>query len=123
MRILFVLCVIAVLSLAGERVSAHHSFSAFEAQEEVRLSGTISEVQYTNPHTWFFVDVVDDAGRAETWAIETGSPNMLIRKGWKKNTVKVGDKVKVLIHPMRDPQKKGGALINIILPDGKTISD
>lgn len=123
MRILSVLCAVAFLSMAGERALAHHSFAAFDATKEVRLSGTVSEVQYTNPHAWIFVDVVDARGRTETWAIEAGGPNILLRQGWKKNTVKAGDQVKVLINPLRDATKKGGSLVAIVLPGGKTIGD
>jgi hypothetical protein len=78
-------------------------------------------VQYTNPHAWVFVDVVDAKGRTETWAIECGGPNILMRMGWKKNTIKVGDKVEALIHPMIDSSKKGGSLVMFVLADGRKI--
>lgn len=90
-------------------------------KKEVRISGRVSEVQYTNPHAWIFIDVATAKGETETWAIEAGGPNILMRSGWMKNTVKVGDKVQVLMHPMRDASKKGGSLMNIVLPDGRTI--
>jgi hypothetical protein len=111
----------ALLGSLGEPALAHHSFAAFDMKKEVSINGTVSEVQYTNPHAWVFVDVVDARGRMETWAIEAGGPNILMRTGWKKNTVKVGDKVTVRIHPMRDSSKKGGSLMMLVLPDGRKV--
>jgi hypothetical protein len=111
----------ALLGSLGQAAFAHHSFAAFDMTKEVRLSGTVSEVQYTNPHAWVFLDVVDAKGSTETWAIESGGPNILMRMGWKKNTIKVGDKVEVLIHPMRDSSKKAGSLVMFVLPDGRKI--
>jgi hypothetical protein len=121
MRIPVILCVMAVSGLYGGAAVAHHSFAAFDMRKEVRISGTVSEVQYTNPHVWLFVDVVAAKGGTQTWAIEAGGPNILIRSGWKANTVNVGQKVEVTLHPMRDSNKLGGSLISILLPGGKTI--
>jgi len=121
MRIAVILCFIVLLASGGEVVFAHHSFASFDMTKDVRISGTVSEVQYTNPHVWVFVDVAAANGGVETWAIEAGGPNILIRAGWKANTVKVGQKVDVSIHPMRDTGKKGGSLMSITLPDGKII--
>jgi len=121
MRIPFIACLIVLVGLPGGAVLAHHSFAAFDMQREVSIKGTIGEVQYTNPHVWFFVDVPAANGKTESWAVEAGGPNILLRAGWKANTVKVGDKVEVTIHPMHDTSKRGGSLISIRLPDGKII--
>jgi hypothetical protein len=121
MRIPVTFCAMALLGSGGEAAFAHHSFAAFDMKKEALLIGTVSEVQYTNPHAWLFVDVADAKGKTQTWAIEAGGSNILLRMGWKKNTIKVGDKIKVRIHPMRDTSKKGGSLVNIELPDGKLI--
>jgi hypothetical protein len=110
----------AILGSSGGAAFAHHSFAAFDMTKEVRISGTVAEVQYTNPHVWLFVDVAGAKGITESWAIEAGGPNILLRAGWKANSVKVGDKVQVTLHPMRDG-KRGGSLVSIVLPDGKTI--
>jgi hypothetical protein len=122
MRIPVLLCAMVLSDALGEAAFAHHSFAAFDMKTEVWLDGTVSEVQYTNPHAWVFLDVTDAKGATETWAIESGGPNILMRMGWKKNTIKVGDKVKALIHPMRDSSKKGGSLVMFVLSDGKKIS-
>ena len=121
MRIAVMFCAMASLSSAGEAAFAHHSFAAFDVKKEVWVIGTVSEVQYMNPHAWLFVDVADAKGKTETWAIEAGGSNILLRMGWKKNTVKVGDKVRVRIHPMRDSTRHGGSLMSIQLPDGKIL--
>jgi hypothetical protein len=122
MRIAAMLCAMVLSGSCGEPAFAHHSFAAFDMKKEVRLSGTVSEVQYTNPHAWVFIDVVDSQGKAETWAIEAGGTNILMRMGWKKNTIKVGDKVEAVIHPMRDASKKGGSLVLFVLADGRKIA-
>src|SRR6185312_14057617 len=114
MRIHVIVCVMAALGLFCGTASAHHSFAAFDMKKEMRISGTVAEVQYTNPHVWLFVDVAAASGGTESWAIEAGGPNILLRSGWKANTVKVGDKVEVTLHPMRDG-KRGGSLIKIVL--------
>lgn len=121
MRIPVIGCLAVVLSLSCGVASAHHSFAAFDMKKEMQLRGTVGEVQYTNPHAWLFIDVPTANGATESWGIELGSQNLLLRGGWKVDTVKVGQKVVVKIHPMRDTSKRGGSLISITLPDGKTI--
>src|SRR5687767_5221801 len=115
MRIPVMFCAMALLGCLGEAAFAHHSFAAFDMTKEVWLSGTVSEVQYTNPHAWVFLDVADEKGKTQTWAIQSGGPNILKRMGWKLNTIKAGDKVKALIHPMRDSSKKAGSLVIFVL--------
>lgn len=122
MRIRTTLGVMALSGFLGGTAFAHHSYAAFDQKKTVWIEGTVSEIQYTNPHAWVFVDVANAAGGTETWAIETGGPNHLIRSGWMKNTVKAGDKVKVLFNPMRDSDKKAGSLKQIVLSDGRALS-
>ena len=121
MRLPITLWALLFLALSAQPTLAHHSFAAFDMKKELTLKGTVSEVQYTNPHGWVFIDVTTAKGGVETWAFETGGPAILLRQGWMKNTVKVGQKVEVVFHPMRDARKKGGALKSITLPDGKII--
>lgn len=99
---------------------AHHSFSMFDAQKEVVLSGKIKEFQWSNPHTWIQLDVTDDSGKVLEWSIEGGSPNLVGRQGWKRNTFKPGDAVKITVHPLRDGQP-GGSFVRAVLPDGRTL--
>lgn len=111
----------ALMGLTTAVAFAHHSFAAFDMSKTKVIKGSVSEVQYRNPHAWLFIDVRNAKGKAETWAIEAGGPNILMRQGWKANTVKVGDEVQALINPFRDPTKVGGSLTALKLPGGKTI--
>ncbi len=99
----------------------HHSGAMFDRNKQIEIEGAIKEFNWTNPHSSFKVDVANPAGKLETWAIEMNSPNNLVREGWKRTTLKPGDKVKVTINPLRDG-KPGGWYVAIVLPDGKTLS-
>jgi hypothetical protein len=75
---------------------AHHAFSAqFDANKPITLTGTVTSVEWQNPHTWFYIDVKDEAGNVANWGLELASPNLLLRNGWTRNTMKVGDVVTV----------------------------
>jgi hypothetical protein len=86
------LAVSFLLLLATSPVSAHHSFSAeFDAKQQVTLTGTVTKVEWMNPHTYFYVDVKEaEGGQVQNWACEMGSPNGLTRSGWTRNTLKPG---------------------------------
>ena len=96
---------------------AHHSFAMFDAQKQVTLSGTVREFQWTNPHSWLQVQVPQGAASVE-YSIELGSPNSMSRRGWRRTTFKPGDKVTVVINPMRDGSS-GGALVYALDEQGK----
>ena len=89
--------VIAVgLVAAALPVLAHHSFAAeYDAAKPVTLKGTVTKVEWMNPHTWIYIDVKDETGKVTNWAVEMGSPNGLLRAGWSRNSLKVGDVVTV----------------------------
>ncbi len=110
------------LLVAALPAFAHHSFAMFDQTKQLPLKGTVREFQWTNPHAWIQVDVADAAGKVETWGVELNSPNNLRRQGWKSNSLKAGDKVTVVIHPLRDG-KKGGLFVAVTLPDGKILGD
>jgi hypothetical protein len=99
-------------------VMAHHSFDMFDMSKSLTLSGTIKDFQWTNPHTWTFIDVPNDKGGVDTWGIEGMSPNFLGRRGWTKHTLNPGDKVTVTIAPLKDGQK-GGTFLRATLSDGR----
>ena len=99
---------------------AHHSFSMFEEKKELTLKGAVKEFQWGNPHTWIQLNVTDDSGKVVEWSIEAGSPNLVGRQGWKRNTFKPGDQVEITVHPMRDGQP-GGSFMRAVLPDGRKI--
>ena len=100
---------------------AHHSFAAqYDANQQITLKGTITKVEWMNPHTYFYIDVVDENGKVVNWAVEGGAPNVLYREGWKPTTLKQGDKVAVL----GSRAKNGSHLINALsfmLPDGHCV--
>jgi hypothetical protein len=84
------------VTFAAVPVIAHHAFAAeFDADKPVKFSGTVTRVEWENPHAWFYIDVKDPSGRVENWGFEMGSPNILIRAGWGRNTLKLGDAVTV----------------------------
>jgi hypothetical protein len=83
--------------IAARPLLAHHSFAAeFDAAKPFTLTGTVTKVDWMNPHSYFYIDVIDEQTKAVTnWAMELGSPNGLMRAGWTRNTLKVGDEVTV----------------------------
>jgi hypothetical protein len=108
--------IIAALALSTATVSAHHSFAVFDMSQEKTLTGVVSKFEWTNPHTFIFVDVPNDKGVVETWAIEGMSPNYLGRRGWSKNSVKPGDKITVSVRPLKEG-KPGGMFIRAQIGD------
>jgi hypothetical protein len=101
-------------------VLGHHSFNMFDDRKELVLKGEVKEFQWSNPHTWIQLNVADASGKVVEWSIEGGSPNLLGRQGWKRNTLKPGDKVEITVHPLRDGQP-GGSFMSAILPDGRKL--
>jgi uncharacterized protein DUF6152 len=75
---------------------SHHSFSAeFDANKPLKMTGTVTKVEWQNPHTWFYIDVKDDSGNVANWGMELASPNLLMRNGWTRSSMKIGDVVTV----------------------------
>lgn len=113
------LAVLAV-AMAGPAALAHHSFaSEFDASLKLNLTGTVTKVQWRNPHTYFFIDVKGEDGQIRNWAMELGSPNVLMRRGWTRDSLKLGDQVTVEGSRARDMSYKGNATSVVI--DGKRL--
>ncbi len=106
---------------AAVRVSAHHSFAAFDMTAEKTISGVVKKVDWTNPHIWIWVDVADAGGATETYGFEGMTPNFLSRRGWTRTTLQPGMKVTITFRPMKDG-KAGGMFVNGKLPDGKVLT-
>lgn len=111
----------AIVLAAGTTAGAHHSFAAFNTTTEKTIVGTVKVFEWTNPHTWIWVDVTNDKGAVETWGVEGMSPNYLARRGWTKNTFKFGDKVTIVVRPLRDGST-GGMFVRATLPDGRELT-
>jgi hypothetical protein len=98
----------------------HHSGAMFDIGKEVRITGTVSEFNWSNPHANFKVAVIGVDGISQSWAVEMNSPNNLVRDGWKRTTLKAGDRVTVTLRPLRDGTP-GGQFVSVVLPDGHTL--
>ncbi len=108
-------------SLGASAAFAHHSFALFDHQNRVTLTGTVAKFDWTNPHVFIELDV-PEGGAVKRYSIECASPNVLTRVGWKYSDVKKGDKVTLLINPLRNGQP-GGMLETATLADGRKLSD
>jgi hypothetical protein len=108
--------------LASIPAWAHHSFAAeFDGSRSMRLIGTITRIEWTNPHSYFYIDVKDDKGNVVNWGCEGAGPGALTRRGWSKGDVKLGDTLVVDGYPAKD----GSHIIDarrVTLPDGRIIS-
>jgi hypothetical protein len=113
--------VAVALLLAGSAV-AHHSPTVFDQTREIELEGVVTDFHWGNPHSWILMDVTDADNRVENWSIEMNPPTYLVRGGWRSNTIKPGDHVKVVAHPLRTDEP-GGQYVAITLPDGTVLGE
>jgi hypothetical protein len=124
MRTKFLAVIAGVAFLAGVApVVAHHSFSAeFDSTKPFKMTGTVTKVEWMNPHTFFYIDVTDEKTKKVTnWAMEMGSPNGLMRNGWTRNTMKIGDKVNVEGSLAKDGSPTGNARTVIMAATGQRL--
>jgi len=116
--------VLGVVSmLAASSAFAHHSHAMFDLDKQVTLVGTVKEFQWNNPHCWIqllVADPKDPTAAPVEWGVEMGAPLQLIRHGWKPSSLKPGDKITVVINPLRDG-RPAGQIVSAIGPDGKPI--
>jgi len=117
--ILAMICLSLAVTLP---VAAHHSFAAeFDASKAIRVRGELVDIQWTNPHTYFYINVTDDQGKVVKWGCEAGAPGALSRRGFKRGDIKLGDTIVVDGYRAKD----GSFLMDarrVTLPDGRVVS-
>ena len=115
------LLLIAGLCAATAPSNAHHAFAAvFDRDAPIDLTGTVTEVEWMNPHTWFYIDVENENGEIENWGLEMGSPNTLVRRGLRSNTVQIGELVRVIGSRAKDGSARG-AVQTVTLESGERL--
>ena len=112
---------IGATSLSAAPALAHHSFSMFDFTKIVEVTGTVKKLDWTNPHSWLQIEATDETGQVKQWSFEMGGSGAMARKGWKPKLVLPGDKVTVTMAPLKNGTP-GGALLSIVLPDGRKVS-
>ena len=119
--ILAALATAVLLSTAP--LSAHHSFAPYEPQLQIKLSGVVTDFKWMNPHVYIRLDAADSSnGKKRQWLIECANPGILNRVGWKFNMIKAGDKVTVIVSPLRNGEP-AALLKQITLADGRAFSN
>jgi hypothetical protein len=121
MKGLLAACAVLALGLGGSAY-AHHSMAGFDRAKTVNLMGTVKQFKWANPHSWIEMEVPNDKGGMDIWNVEMTSPAVLIRAGWKSNTIKPGDKVTVACHPLQSGEP-GGIFVSVTVAGGQTLTD
>ena len=113
---------IAVLMLIfwASVASGHHSFASYDMAKEVTVKGEVKVFIFQNPHSGIRIAVTDDQGKSVDWIAETGAPTALAKLGWRRSILKPGDKVTMVVHPLKDGGN-GGSLVRAILADGTVL--
>jgi Family of unknown function (DUF6152) len=117
-RFTFIFLVLLSALLVSQPLSAHHSSAAYDMEHPINLKGTVTSIEWTNPHVFIYLDVAGDSGATVQWRVEGNSPNMLQRAGWKKEMLKAGD----ILLVTGSPAKNGAKILRLVsltLPNGQ----
>jgi hypothetical protein len=120
-KVLTALLCVGIPCIGTVHLSAHHSAIAYDRNADVEVTGTIREFQYTNPHSWLYVQVVDKTGQTVDWGFEAEGPSTLLRAGIKVSLLKPGEKVSVKGHPLKDG-RPAALLVSVSKADGSVLS-
>ena len=121
-RLLKVVASAGVLLAAALPVAAHHSFSAeFDGTKQITLEGTVVQMEWVNPHSWLTIDVPKPDGTMDRWRLEGGSPSVLLRLGWNRDSLPLGTKIKVTAFQAKDGSLRGSTR-DIEFPDGRKLA-
>lgn len=108
------------LAMGAAPLAAHHSPVLFDRTVSKTLTGTVVEFAWTNPHASIQLDVASEKGGNERWGVELGSPNSMVKAGWRSTTLKPGDKVTVVVNPLKSGEP-GGIFVSVTLADGRRL--
>lgn len=118
-KIVLGLTVITAMLAARIPLMAHHSFAAeFDSNKQIKVTGTVTKIDWTNPHVWFYLDVKDESGKITNWGFEMGPPHLLQTSGWTRTTMKLGDTVTVQGSLAKNGSNRANAR-SVTTPDGK----
>jgi Family of unknown function (DUF6152) len=115
-------CLSGTILLIASATLAHHSFAMFDRSKKLTMVGTVTQFQWTNPHSWIEFDTQKEDGTTEHWSIECNSPNNLSRQGFHSDTLKPGDKITIMFWPLRSGEK-GGLFITLTRADGQVFTE
>jgi DNA/RNA endonuclease YhcR with UshA esterase domain len=120
-RVAVIVAGLGLLLSAGPAL-AHHAFAAeYDAKRPIKLTGTVTKLEWLNPHTWFYIDVKDDNGKVTNWGFEMGSPNILLRAGWTRNSMNPGDVVTVEGSRAKDGSNNGNVKVVTLAKTGQQL--
>jgi hypothetical protein len=110
----------AIVWACAATASAHHSQSMYDGETDLESTGIVEAFEWSNPHSWLYLMIEDETGTPRQWSFETNSTGQLSRVGWAADSMRAGDEVTVVFHPLRD-DTRGGSIVAVHLADGTVL--